>query len=184
MHPATILIIAVALSMDAFAVSVASGLAMERLHVRHAIKIATSFGLFQAIMPIIGWLAGVGLRGFISGVDHWIAFALLAGVGGKMIYESRQIKDEEAPECMSLLKLLVLSVATSIDALAVGLSLSLLKVAIVWPSIVIGIVTFVFSFAGVYIGRKVGHLFESTIEIAGGLILIAIGIKILVEHLG
>jgi len=170
--------------MDAFAVSVASGIAIERLRIRHALRIALSFGVFQAIMPIIGWFAGIGMRDLISGVDHWIAFALLAGVGGKMIYESRQIREGPTEECMGNMKLLVLSVATSIDALAVGLSLSLLKVAIVWPAIVVGIVTFAFSFAGVYLGRKVGHIFESKIEVLGGLVLIGIGIKILVDHLG
>jgi putative Mn2+ efflux pump MntP len=180
----TVFFIAVGLAMDAFAVSIASGITMEKLRIRYAVKIALFFGAFQAIMPIIGFMAGLSIREFISQFDHWIAFGLLAFIGSKMIYESLfwdGDKQKMDPNDIGLL--LILSVATSIDALAVGISLSLLKVDIFLPAFIIGIVTFILSYLGVFIGRSVGHLFEKKIEILGGLVLIAIGIKILVEHL-
>lgn len=184
MSSITILFIAFGLAMDAFAVSISSGVSMTLLKIKHAFRIALFFGIFQALMPILGWLAGMGAKEFISGIDHWVAFGLLFAVGIKMIYESFKIKKaQDVSEMMGIKLLLILSVATSIDALAVGLSLSLLKVAIIMPSIIIGIVTFCLSFIGVIIGKKIGHFFESRIEIAGGLILIAIGIKILIEHM-
>lgn len=183
----TILFIAVGLSMDAFAVSIARGFAMEKLHVKHAIRIAFFFGLFQFLMPLVGWLCGAGLKNVIAGVDHWIAFALLSFIGVKMIYESTKLKEDKDCKkvggCISLRLLLILSVATSIDALAVGLSLSLLGVAVIFPAVVIGVVTFIFSFFGVVIGERFGHFFESKIEIFGGIILIGIGTKILIQHL-
>ena len=180
----TILFIAFGLSMDAFAVSVTSGITIKNLKVNNALQIAFFFGLFQAIMPIIGWSAGLSLRDFISGIDHWIAFVLLSVIGCKMFYESTKMKtDKETSNPLNIYMLLILSIATSIDALAVGLSLSFLKIFIVTPAIIIGGVTFLLSFAGVFIGNKVGHFFENKIEIAGGLILIGIGVKILVEDL-
>jgi putative Mn2+ efflux pump MntP len=179
-----IIIIAFGLAMDAFAVSVASGLEMTRLRISHAMRMALSFGFFQALMPIIGWAAGNQARLFISGMDHWIAFGLLTAIGIKMIYEAFKIKEKaDEPEEMSIYILLILSLATSIDALAAGVSLSFLNVAIIVPSIIIGAVTFLLSLAGVLIGRRFGHFFETKIEIAGGLILIGIGIKILIEHI-
>lgn len=180
----TILFIAVGLSMDAFAVSITSGLTIKNLKVNNALKIAIFFGSFQAIMPLIGWLAGLSVRSFISGVDHWIAFGLLSFVGCKMIYESITTKPtakENNP--LNMYVLLVLSVATSIDALAVGLSLSFLNISIATPVVIIGVVTFLLSFLGVFIGDRFGHYFEKKMEIVGGLILIGIGIKILIEHL-
>ncbi len=180
----TILLIALGLAMDAFAVSVASGFAAARFRITHALRMALSFGIFQAIMPLLGWSAGLKLRALISGVDHWVAFGLLAAVGGKMIYESFRIGEEEkASGPISFCRLMVLSVATSIDALAVGLTLSFLKVAIALPAAIIGVITFCLSLVGVYLGKRIGHLFENKIELVGGLILIAIGIKILFEHL-
>jgi len=180
----TILVIAVGLSMDAFAVSVASGAVYKKLEIRHAILMAVSFGAFQAIMPIAGWLAGLCFRRFIQDFDHWVAFAMLAIIGCKMIYEAFAIKKTDKKlQSMSFLVLLTLSVATSIDALAVGITLSLLNGAIVTTVIIIGLVTFGFSYAGVHIGKKFGHFFESKIEIIGGLVLIGIGTKILIEHL-
>ncbi len=180
----TMFFLAVALAMDAFAVSIASGVTIQRLHVVHALKIALFFGLFQALMPVVGWLAGLSLRVYIEQVDHWIAFVLLGFIGGKMIYESVKLKkDEKASDSLSIYVLLVLSIATSIDALVVGLTFSLLNIVIITPILIIGAVTFLLSFAGVYIGDHVGHFFESRIELAGGLILIGIGTKILVEHL-
>jgi len=181
----TIIFIAVGLAMDAFAVSVASGLAATRLRVRHALGMALSFGVFQALMPVAGWLLGFGFREEIASVDHWLAFVLLAAVGGKMIYEAFKLEEAENPRNpMSISVLLVLSVATSIDALAVGLSLTFIKVPIATPALIIGAVTFALSYAGVYIGERFGHFFEKKIEVAGGLILIIIGLRILIEHLG
>ena len=168
--------------MDAFAVSITSGITVRHLRIKHALKIALFFGFFQAIMPIIGWLSGMSLRNIISGFDHWIAFGLLSIIGCKMIYESFKLKKEKINP-QNIYILFILSIATSIDALAVGLSLSFLKVAIILPAIIIGVVTFLLSFFGVYVGNKVGHFFERKIEMIGGLVLIGIGLKILIEHL-
>ncbi len=180
----TILFIAFGLAMDAFAVSIANGITAKHQRMNNALKLGLSFGSFQAFMPLMGWLAGLSLRDFISGVDHWIAFGLLSLIGCKMIYESRKIESgEKEPHTLTVLVLFMLSVATSIDALAVGVSFAFLRVSIATPVIVIGVVTFLLSFLGVFIGSKVGHFFESKIEVVGGLILIAIGVKILVEHL-
>ena len=170
--------------MDAFAVSITSGITIKRLHINHALKIALFFGLFQAFMPIIGWLAGLSLRDYISAVDHWIAFGLLSFIGCKMIYESITVQSSKKEiNPLNVYVLLVLSIATSIDALAVGISFAFLKVSIVTPVIIIGTVTFLLSYLGVYIGDRIGHFFENKIEIAGGILLIGIGIKILVEGL-
>ncbi len=183
MDPLTLLLIAFGLSMDAFAVSISNGMTIRHQKVNNALRIGIFFGSFQALMPLIGWSAGLSFREFISGVDHWIAFVLLSFIGCKMIYESRKMgAREKEDKPMTLPTLLVLSIATSIDALAVGISFALLKISIVTPIIVIGIVTFVLSSLGVLIGNRIGHLFEKKIEILGGLILIGIGIKILIEH--
>jgi putative Mn2+ efflux pump MntP len=180
----TIIFIAIGLAMDAFAVSVASGLAVTKLRVRYAFKIALFFGLFQALMPVLGWFLGLGFRHLIEDYDHWLAFGLLTAIGGKMIYESFRLEDAENPrDPMGIQVLLVLSVATSIDALAVGLTLTFIKVPIITPAIIIGAVTFALSYVGVFLGEKFGHFFEKKIEALGGLILIGIGLKILIEHL-
>ena len=180
----TIIIIAIGLAMDAFVVSIVSGSAYKQLHVRHALRMALFFGAFQAFMPLIGSLAGLTLREHISRYDHWIAFGLLAAVGGKMIYESFKIKSvEENPDPSNIFVLLVLSVATSIDALAVGITLSLIAGSIIVAVIIIGLITFVLSYLGVYIGKRFGHFFESKMEALGGVILIGIGTKVLIEHL-
>lgn len=184
MELATIFLIAIGLAMDAFAVSVVTGSVYRELHVRHVLRMALFFGGFQAVMPVIGFLAGLGFRDYISSYDHWIAFGLLAFVGGKMVYESVKIESAEKNlDPSNLLILLALAVATSIDALAVGITLSLLDTPIAVDATVIGLVTFVLSYAGVAIGKRFGHFFESRIEVFGGLILIAIGVQILVEHL-
>ena len=184
MDSLTIIIIAVGLAMDAFVVSIISGSAYRQLHVRHALRMAMFFGAFQAFMPLVGSLAGLTLREYIAHCDHWIAFGLLAAVGGKMIYESFKIKSvEENPDPSNIFVLLVLSVATSIDALAVGITLSLLAGSIVVAVIIIGLITFVLSYLGVYIGKRFGHFFESKMEALGGVILIGIGTKVLIEHL-
>lgn len=180
-----IVLIALGLSMDAFAVSIAGGIAIKMLRMRHAVQIAAFFGVFQALMPVVGWFAGLSLRDFVSAFDHWIAFGLLTIIGCKMIYESFKIgKTEKAVNYLNIYILFILSIATSIDALAVGFSFAFLNVSIVTPVIVIGVITFVLSFLGVVVGNRFGHIFESKIEIVGGLVLIVIGFKILVEHLG
>jgi len=180
----TIVVIAVALAMDAFAVSIASGAAYKQLQVRHTLQIALFFGGFQAFMPLIGALAGLSFREYIADYDHWIAFVILAAVGGKMIYESFKITEAEKNYSPSnILVLLALSVATSIDALAIGITLSLVASSIVTAVIVIGLVTFLLSYIGVILGKKFGHIFENKIEAVGGLVLIALGVKILLEHM-
>jgi len=180
----TILFIALALAMDCFAVSITSGSMIKPLKINNALKIALYFGAFQAVMPFIGWLAGLSLRDFISNIDHWIAFGLLSLIGCRMIYESTKLQSGEKE--FNPLKgyvLFTLSIATSIDALAVGISFAFLKIYIVAPILVIGVVTFLLSFLGVFVGNRFGHFFENKMEIIGGIILIGIGTKILVEHL-
>jgi len=180
----TICGIAVGLSMDAFAVSITSGFVTKNLKVRQAFRMAIFFGSFQAIMPIIGWMSGLFIRNLIASYDHWIAFALLSFIGLKMIYESLNPEKDEHKACpMEFQRLIILSIATSIDALAVGFSLSFLNLQIIIPAIIIGIITFSISFLGVFLGKQFGHIFENRLEQIGGLILIGIGIKILFEHL-
>jgi putative Mn2+ efflux pump MntP len=178
-----VIAIAVGLAMDTFAVSIVTGAAYKQLHIRHALRMAGFFGGFQAFMPVVGYLAGLTVRQYVSNYDHWIAFGILATVGLKMIYESFKIKEERnTPNPSNLAVVLVLAVATSIDALAVGITLSLITHAIALAVIIIGVVTFGLSFAGVYIGKKFGHFFEGGIEIVGGLVLIGLGIKIVLQH--
>ena len=179
----TIIVIAVGLAMDAFAVSIVSGSVYQQLHVRHALRMAVFFGGFQAIMPLIGSLAGLSVKDYIADYDHWIAFGLLAAVGGKMIYESFKIESAKKNlDPSNVLVLLILALATSIDALAIGITLSLIVSSIAIAVIIIGLVTFALSYLGVCIGKRFGHFFENKIEAFGGLILIGPGIKILFEH--
>jgi putative Mn2+ efflux pump MntP len=180
----TIILIAIGLAMDAFAVSIASGVTLKGLKTTGALKIAASFGIFQAIMPLIGWFAGKSFSSFIVGVDHWIAFCLLSMVGVKMIYESTKMDSiEKRFDPLKPSVLLVLSLATSIDALAVGVTFSFLNISIITPVIVIGLITFFLAFIGGMFGNRLGSFLEGKIEIFGGLILIGIGLKILLEHL-
>lgn len=180
----TIVLVALALSMDAFAVAVGKGLNMKKVDIKWALIIAAFFGIFQALMPVLGWVLGSQFEKYISSCDHWIAFSLLAFMGGKMIYESRN-KDccEEAEDKRSYKELLILAIATSIDALAAGISFAITKIDIILSTILIGIITFTLSFLGVFIGNKFGCKYKSTAELCGGIILILIGIKILIEHL-
>jgi putative Mn2+ efflux pump MntP len=177
--------IAMGLAMDAFAVSIVSGSIYKEMHVAHALRMALFFGAFQAIMPLIGYATGQTFACRMEAWDHWIAFGLLAAIGGKMVYEAFKIEEVESKpkDPSNLIVLLVLSVATSIDALAVGITLSLVTQFIVYAVVLIGIITFALSYAGYEIGRRVGHFFENKIEILGGLILIGIGTKILISHL-
>ena len=154
-------LIAVGLSMDAFAVSVSSGVAIKSMHIKYAIRIGLFFGIFQAIMPVIGWSAGRLAAGYIKRFDHWIAFGLLAFIGGKMIYEAFQMnEDSEEKDPHNIYILFTLAIATSIDALAVGVSFSFLDIEIITPVTIIGIITFIFSFAGTYIGNRMGSSFR------------------------
>jgi manganese efflux pump family protein len=184
-----IFLIAIALSMDALAVSVVNGCIIKNLNFKHALRIAFFFGLFQAVMPLAGWAAGLYFRTYIEKIDHWIAFVLLLFIGGKMIYESTIIKKDvceigaKKKNCLDFTTLILLSIATSIDALAVGISFSILNINIIEPILIIGAVTFVMCFFGVLIGDKIGHFFEDKLEIAGGVILILMGFKILFEHI-
>ncbi len=185
MNPLTLLGIAVGLAMDAFAVSIGIGLNATRVSRRTTLRLAWHFGLFQALMPIVGWLAGRSVERWISSVDHWVAFALLAAIGGHMIYEAVWGDEAEraARDATRGASLVVLSVATSIDAFAVGLSLAILGVSIWFPAIVIGVVAFVFTAVGLHLGRRFGALLGRRMEVVGGLILIGIGVNILIEHL-
>ena len=177
-----LLLIGVGLSMDAFAVAICKGLGMSRLNMKQAAVIALFFGAFQAIMPFIGWAAGSWLADLITPIDHWVAFVLLAFVGGKMLWDAFHEQDDDDPDEMDakldLKELLMLAIATSIDALAVGITFAFLQVSIVPSITIIGCTTFVISFAGVAVGHIFGARFEKRV------VLILIGVKILLEHLG
>ena len=178
-----LLIIAIGVSMDAFAVSISKGLSTPNLKPKNALTAALWFGGFQALMPIIGYYLGVSFADLVASVDHWIAFVLLAFIGGKMIKEACQKDDdnEHTPD-FSFKTMFLLAIATSIDALAVGVSFAFLRVDI-WTSILlIGLMTGAFSALGVFLGHMFGSRFKSKAEFLGGLILVAIGIKILLEH--
>ena len=182
-------LIGVGLSMDAFAVSICKGLGMKRLNMKQALVIGLFFGGFQALMPLIGWALGTQLADFIMPIDHWIAFILLALIGGKMLLDVFREGDEEdsgEPKDAKLdfKELLMLAIATSIDALAVGITFAFLGVNIVVAIAVIGVTTFVLSVVGVAVGHAFGARYEKGATIAGGIVLILIGCKILFEHLG
>ena len=177
------ILIALSLAMDSFSVSITRGLAItQKKIVGEALKVGFFFGFFQAIMPLIGWLVGVSILEFISAFDHWITFALLTLIGLRMIYEAIKTESKKIVNSPSFSVLFMLSIATSIDALAIGLSYSFLAVSIVMPAVIIGVITFSLSFSGVYIGKRFGMIFEK-IGVLGGLILIGIGIRILTEHM-
>lgn len=182
----TLLLIAIGVSADAFAVALAKGLQLRSLRGRDALALAVTFGAFQALMPLLGWLAGTGFRGAISGIDHWIAFGLLGLIGGRMIWEALHPgeADEERDGGIPLVELLVLGLATSIDALAVGISFAFLDVDIVRAVVTIGVITFGLTLGGVYVGHGAGTRFRKPAEVVGGVILILIGTRILLDHLG
>jgi len=180
----TVTLIGIGLATDCFAVAITSGITIKNLRIHHALQIAVFFGSFQAFMPVIGWLAGRGLRDFITGVDHWVAFGLLGLIGLKMIYESSRLEsDRKEINPLNMYVLSMLSIATSIDALAIGISFAFLDISLIGSIIIIGTITFLLSLIGVFVGNRTGHFFEKKIELAGGLILIGIGTKILLEHL-
>lgn len=176
-------IIAVSLSMDAFAVSICKGLSVERPRLGHCLTCGGWFGAFQALMPLIGWLLGVRFQGLIVSVDHWIAFLLLGLIGFNMVRESRGGAAEELDSSFSPRAMLPLAVATSIDALAVGVTFAFLQVDNIFLAVAfIGVTTFFLSALGVKVGNLFGSRFKSRAELAGGLILIGMGVKILLEH--
>ena len=177
-------LIAVGLSMDAFAVSVCKGLAMPKCTFKKAAIVGLWFGGFQALMPAIGYVLGAQFQETIASIDHWIAFVLLALIGGNMIHEALDNDEEEADASLDVKTMFLLAVATSIDALAIGITFAFLKVNIIPAVCFIGIVTFIISYAGVKIGNVFGVRYKNKAEIVGGVILILLGLKILLEHLG
>ena len=183
MDTLSLFLAALALSMDAFAVSVCKGLSVRKLEPRHALLAGLYFGGFQALMPVIGWLLGYRFEAMIQSVDHWIAFVLLALIGANMIKESFG-KEDELSDDFGFRTMLLLAVATSIDALAVGVTFAFLEVRILPAASLIGVTTFVLSAAGIYIGHVFGMRYKAKAERLGGAILILIGLKILLEHLG
>jgi len=175
-------LVAVGLAMDAFAVSIAKGIVTENARRKSALLIASFFGGFQMLMPAVGYFAGLGFREIIVGIDHWLAFGLLTLIGLKMIYDSTSSKTEEGTT-LKFHALLTLSVATSIDALMVGLSFAFLQESVLEPILAIGFVTFSLSLIGFFFGCGLGRVFGNRVKIVGGLILITIGLRILLEHL-
>lgn len=187
MSGVSLFILAIGLAMDAFVVSITSGICIREVKFKYATKIGLCFGFFQGFMPVLGFLLGENFSKYIESFDHWIAFTLLAFLGGKMLFEAIRSEKDEQDQCkrdiLCTKTLLVMGIATSIDALAVGISFAFLKVNIAYASIVIGVITFLTSTLGVYVGRKFGDRFKKNAEIAGGIILVGIGLKILLEHL-
>jgi putative Mn2+ efflux pump MntP len=180
----TIFILAIGLGVDAFSVAIGIGAANTKKSWAPVLRLAGAFGLFQFAMPLAGWLAGLTVVNIIGGLDHWIAFALLTYVGGKMIREGfEKESDEEKADQTRGLPLLMLSIATSIDALAVGFSFSILQMPILFPAVIIGIVCFLMTSIGMIFGKVLARIFGKKIEILGGIVLIAIGVKILIDHL-
>ena len=182
----SIIIIAIGLAMDCFAVSISKGINVKELHFWMTFRMAFLFGLFQALMPLIGYMLGVGFAGYMKTFDHWVAFGLLALIGGKMVFEGLKPSDPDSDETPNPFKwslLLSLALATSIDALATGI-IFIPYSRLIWIAIaIIGIVSFIFTFIGMYIGVHFGRRFHIKVELLGGVILIGIGLKILIEHL-
>jgi len=180
----TIFLLAIGLGIDAFSVAIGVGAANQKKSWAPVLRLSLAFGSFQFVMPLIGWLAGSTVVSLIENFDHCIAFALLAMVGGKMIWEGFEAEnDEERADQTRGLPLLLLSIATSIDALAVGFSFSLLKTPILFPAMIIGVVCFAMTAVGMIFGKGLARIFGKKVEILGGLVLIAIGVKILIEHI-
>lgn len=183
--------IAFGLSLDAFTVALTNSTVVRDLHLRHGLRMAAFFGFFQFAMPILGWAAGMTFSSYIEGFDHWVAFGLLAFVGGRMVWsglpfgkkEEAACSDDGKKDCRDLPTLFLMSIATSIDAMAVGLSFAMIGVGIVVPSIIIGLITFAVSLGGYFLGRSVGKKVKIELDLVGGLVLIGIGAKILFEHL-
>ena len=179
-----IFLIAIGLAMDAFAVSVCKGLSMKNFNLKNAVIIGLYFGIFQAVMPLIGFLLGSTFSELVVSVDHWIAFILLSIIGIKMIKDSLKNEDDDKNDKLNFRTMAILAIATSIDALAIGITFAFFEINIIKAISIIGIITFTISLIGVIIGNKFGDKFQGKAEIVGGGILILIGLKILLEHLG
>lgn len=179
-----IFLIGVGLAMDAFAISICKGLSMKKMNWKSAIIIALYFGIFQAFMPIIGYFLGSTFESFVTNIDHWIAFVLLSLIGGNMIKEAFDSEDEKKNDKVDFKTMIVLAIATSIDALAIGITFAFFEVNLLLSISIIGIITFIISIIGVKIGNKFGDKYQNKAEFIGGLILVLLGIKILLEHLG
>lgn len=182
----TVFVLAIGLSMDSFAVAISCGLAEQKVTFGHAVKISFAFAFFQGVLPLLGWLMGTELKVFVESIDHWIAFALLTFLGGKMIYESfREGPEDKISNIYSFRHIMTLSIATSIDALVVGFSYAMAETGKIFGgALIIGSVTFFFSMLGIRIGKDVGNNLGPKVEFLGGLILFGIGLKILIEHIG
>jgi len=181
----TVIILAIGLSMDSFAVSICCGLEEQKISFQHAMKISFSFAFFQGLLPVMGWYLGTGIKVYIEKVDHWIAFVLLAFLGGKMIFESlKKEGDDKMSDVYSWKHILTLSIATSIDALVIGFTYAMVSTRNIFGgAAIIGAVTFFFAMLGIRIGKDVAGNFSQRVELLGGIILIGIGLKILIEHL-
>lgn len=179
----TIVVIAIGLSMDSFAVSITNGLTIRGLNLKKKIFISSTLSIFQALMPLLGWLIGSGYKNYIEVIDHWLAFLLLLFIGLKMVYEGIKKNNASEKSHLNLTILLGQSFATSIDAFAVGISFAFLNLSITVPILIIGIITLIISFIGLSLGKFLGVKFGKSSEIFGGLVLIGIGIKVLLEHL-
>lgn len=180
----TVSILALGLSMDSFAVSISCGLAEQKISFQHAVKIALSLAFFQGLLPLLGWFVGSEIKYFVEHFDHWIAFALLSYLGGRMMFESLDKENTQGmANVYSWQNILTLSIATSIDAMIVGFSYALASPGdLLWGAVIIGAVTFFFSMLGIRIGKDVGNRFGKRMELLGGIVLLAIGFKILLEH--
>lgn len=179
-----ILLIGIGLAMDAFAVSVCKGLSMKKMSWKKAIVVGVYFGIFQALMPVIGYFLGITFESLVTKIDHWIAFGLLVFIGGNMLKEAFDKDCENCNDSVDFKTMLILAIATSIDALAIGITFAFLNVNLPLATAMIGIITFALCVIGVKIGNKFGGKYEHKAEIVGGLILILMGVKILLEHLG
>jgi len=179
-----IIIIGIGLAMDAFAVSICKGLSMKKISWKNVIIIASYFGIFQALMPALGYFLGSSFSFFVQHIDHWIAFILLTIIGGNMIKNSTDDEEEKRNDKVDIKTMTLLAIATSIDALAIGITFAFFEVNLLLSISIIGIITFIISFLGVIIGNKFGDKFQNKAEVVGGIILIIIGLKILLEHLG
>ncbi len=185
-----LLLMGIGLAMDAFAVSICKGLGMQKVNKKQAVVIGLFFGGFQALMPFIGWVLGIQFESYITSIDHWIAFVLLGFIGGKMIVEAVKPGEEDAVEVkkvdapLDIKEMFILAIATSIDALAIGITFAFLQYPIVEAISIIGVVTFFISIGGVYVGNFFGSKYKNKAEFAGGLILVILGLRILLSHLG
>ncbi|NDO46628.1 manganese efflux pump MntP family protein [Clostridium sp. MD294] len=183
MEVMTIFLIALSLAMDAFAVSIANGVSVTHFSRKEALKQGIYFGLFQFLMPLLGWVLGISIKNAMEAIDHWITFFLLALIGGSMIWESLKQEEQKNITVLTNKNLVLQAIATSIDALAIGVSFAILQVNIVFASVIIGAVAFILSYIGGMLGKHLGEFLQKKASIAGGIVLIVVGFKILLEHM-